>query len=74
MNLQTFKEMILKNGLLENFAHYDDIYLLRFLRARKFDLDKTYLMFKAFIDWRKENDVDNIEVLEFLKKINFLEF
>jgi hypothetical protein len=26
------------------------------------DLDKTYLMFSNFIKWRKENDVENIEV------------
>ena len=39
---------------------YDDYYFLRFLRARKFDMDKTKLMFNNFIEWRKENDVDNI--------------
>ena len=42
---------------------YDDPYLLRFLRARKFDIAKTQLMFNDFIKWRKENDVDNIMVL-----------
>jgi hypothetical protein len=39
---------------------YDDYYLLRFLRARKFDMEKTKLMFNNFIEWRKENDVDNV--------------
>ena len=34
--------------------------MLRFLRARKFDMDKSILMFTTFIEWRKENDVDNI--------------
>lgn len=34
--------------------------MLRFLRARKFDMEKTILMFTTFIDWRKENDVDNV--------------
>jgi hypothetical protein len=39
---------------------YDDYYLLRFLRARKFNMDNTKLMFNNFLTWRKENDVDNI--------------
>jgi len=39
---------------------YDDYYLLRFLRARKFDQAKTKLMFNNFLTWRKENDADNI--------------
>jgi len=41
---------------------YDDAYLLRFLRARKFDLAKTMAMWKSFIEWRKENGVDEIDV------------
>lgn len=39
---------------------YDDYYLLRFLRARKFNMDNTKLMFNNFLTWRKENDVDNV--------------
>jgi len=39
---------------------YDDPYLLRFLRARKFNLAKTLVMWKNFIKWRKENNVDDI--------------
>ena len=41
---------------------YDDQYLLRFLRARKFDLKKTEKMFVDFIQWRKEKGVDEIQV------------
>lgn len=44
---------------------FDDPTLLRFLRARKFDLPKTQQMFTAHIEWAKENDVDNIEVDNF---------
>ena len=44
---------------------YDDTYLLRFLRARKFDIPKTEIMFKNFIKWRVDNDIDNIESYQF---------
>jgi hypothetical protein len=30
------------------------------MRARKFEMDKVKLMFHTFVDWRKENDVDNV--------------
>ena len=42
---------------------YDDQYLLRFLRARKFDLKKTEKMWRDFIAWRIHNNVDNISVV-----------
>jgi hypothetical protein len=64
--LEQFREKILTEGLVEDLSRYDDLYLLRFLRARKFDLNKTYKMFYDFIAWRKENDVDNIEVKSYL--------
>lgn len=42
---------------------FDDAYLLRFLRARKFSLEKTIKMWTDFIDWRVKNNVDNVWVL-----------
>jgi hypothetical protein len=66
--LEKFRDKILSEGILPNLDNYDDLYLLRFLRARKFDVDKTYNMFSNFIKWRKENDVDNIEVRNFILK------
>ena len=62
-SLEKFKERILSEQILTEFGNYDDLYLLRFLRARKFDLDKTTLMFANFMTWRKENGVDEIEVI-----------
>lgn len=32
----------------------------RFLKARKFDLDKTVHMWSDMLNWRKENGVDSI--------------
>lgn len=57
--LQQFKAYIRDNNVTSD-PTYDDYYLLRFLRARKFDIDKTKLMFNNFLEWRRDNDVDNI--------------
>lgn len=60
-----FREEILKNRYLNDFSEYDNSYLLRFLRARSFDLEKALLMFKEYLDWRREKNVDKIMVSEF---------
>ena len=59
-NLQKFKEALKTQNVIQNFDVYDDLYLLRFLRARKFDLEKTMLMFKNFLEWREKEKVDDI--------------
>ncbi len=43
---------------------FDDTYLLRFLRARKFDLNLTLEMWKNFINWRREKRVDEVYKME----------
>lgn len=58
--LDQFREHVKKMGL--NTDVFDDAYLLRFLRARKFNLEKTIKMWTDFIDWRVKNNVDNIWV------------
>jgi len=57
--LEEFKRYLREHSVTDH-PQYDDYYLLRFLRARKFDMEKTKLMFHNFLDWRKEHDVDNI--------------
>lgn len=43
---------------------YDDAYLLRFLRARKFVLKDTIEMWTNYINWRKEKQVNEICKME----------
>ena len=59
--LQNFKNKLLKNKIVEDFSVYDDLYLLRFLRARKFDIEKSYLMITDFFKWRKKENVDEAD-------------
>jgi len=48
-----------KEGLFCEERH-DIHYFLRFLRARNFDLEKTYHMFYNCEKWRKDNKIDDI--------------
>ena len=58
--LQNWKKQLNDEKVVDNFEIYDDLYLLRFLRARKFDLVKTMEMFKKFLQWRIDQKVDDI--------------
>ena len=58
--LQKWKGQLKEQNVIDNFEVYDDLFLLRFLRARKFDLEKTMLMFKKFLQWRIDMKVDEI--------------
>ena len=58
-SLEEFRKYLKDNHVVDH-PMYDDYYLLRFLRARKFDMDKTKLMFHNFVQWRVDNDVDNV--------------
>ena len=58
--LQKWKTQLNEGNIIDNFEIYDDLFLLRFLRARKFDLWKTMEMFKKFLQWRIDMHVDEI--------------
>lgn len=60
--LQEFKDII-KDEEITDDPRYDDYYLLRFLRARKFNIDKTIEMFEDFLDWRYEHKANDAMVL-----------
>jgi len=38
----------------------DDMFLLRFLRFKKFDANDTFIMLNNFLDWRKAEGIDTI--------------
>ena len=58
--LQKWKNALISEKVVRNLDNYDDLFLLRFLRARKFDLDKTMEMFKKFLKWRIDMHVDEL--------------
>ena len=60
--LEEFKKMVSEENLTTD-PRYDDYYYLRFLRARKFNLDKTMEMFKKFLEWRIEHRADEAIVI-----------
>lgn len=56
-SLEQLREDLKKDGYKERL---DDATLLRFLRARKFDLEKAKLMFTNCEKWREDFGVNNI--------------
>lgn len=56
--LQLLREHLTQSGVTNK--RFDDRYLLRFCRARKFDFPKVKLMFENFLKWRRDNSVDEV--------------
>ncbi|CAK7333921.1 unnamed protein product [Dovyalis caffra] len=57
--VNAFREVLIARDLLP--PRHDDYHtLLRFLKSRKFDPDKTVLMWSAMLNWRREYGVDSI--------------
>jgi len=62
------RELVEKSIFVE--GRMDDTLLLRFLRARKFDITKAIEMLKAAEEWRKSYEVDSIiEDFHFEEKV-----
>ena len=47
------------NNISQN-PWFDDAFLLKYCRARKFDLEKIIVMFTDYMKFREEYDCDNI--------------
>ncbi|POS87271.1 hypothetical protein EPUL_001832, partial [Erysiphe pulchra] len=63
--LQEFKRCCSEKGYYtpasnSTTASHDDATLLRFLRARCFDVPSAVDQFASNVDWRKKNDLDNL--------------
>ncbi|XP_023548417.1 phosphatidylinositol/phosphatidylcholine transfer protein SFH9 isoform X3 [Cucurbita pepo subsp. pepo] len=58
-SVNKFRQALIARDLLP--ARFDDYHtMLRFLKARKFDMDKALNMFTEMLSWRKDNNIDTI--------------
>lgn len=58
-SVNAFRQILIDKDLLP--PRHDDYHtILRFLKARKFDFDKTIHMWAEMLNWRRENGVDSI--------------
>uniref|UniRef100_A0A0D9YDQ2 CRAL-TRIO domain-containing protein n=1 Tax=Oryza glumipatula TaxID=40148 RepID=A0A0D9YDQ2_9ORYZ len=70
--VQRFHQCLHDEGLLPE-RHDDYHVMLRFLKARKFDIDKAKHMWSEMLRWRKEFGADNIEEFDYSELDDVLE-
>ena len=73
-HLDNFKIAIQKENLIFDSNVINNNYLIRFLRARKYKIDKTIDMFKKYLKWREEIKIDEIIKMEFPEEAELLSY
>ncbi|KAL5226964.1 hypothetical protein ABZP36_015229 [Zizania latifolia] len=71
--IERFRQCLHDEGLLPE-RHDDYHVMLRFLKARKFDIDKAKHMWSEMLRWRKEFGADNIEEFEYSELHDVLKY
>lgn len=59
--LSKFITLLQSKKIVYDEKKFDNGYLVRFLRARKLDINKTFEMFTNFLKWRVDNKIDEIK-------------
>ena len=65
--LPEFKELLVAENLYNADMH-DDFLLQRFIKARQGNLNLALKMFADNVQWRKENEIENIHQFKFEEK------
>ena len=63
--LNSFKEKLQNELIIPDTNKYSDLFYLRFLRARKFNLNKSFSMIQKYFQWRQKENVDSIMSFQF---------
>lgn len=72
--LKEIKVLLVDECIVKDLTEYNDRFLLRFLRARKFDLKETVKMLTNYFEWRVENKIDEIDSFDFYELPQILQY